>query len=407
MDVNNISLTKVEKEEQIKLLNQFLVDNWELEQLSAKLAAFNILKVLKIEKAEIRHSNVLAWLMDPQESHGIGQSFIKRFLSTILLNIQNEETGLNSAQVELMNLTDVEVRREWRQIDLLVISESNKLVLLIENKVKSKATKRQLLKYREIVKNEFPGYIDILSVLLTKEMDEGIEVAEAADYIPWSYVKTLKIIEQIKSQRQDRIPKDADIFLNHYLTTLRRFTMQDDEIVKLCKAIYKKHKDAIDLITQWGATNQFSTAAEEFISEHEEIKALCLNTKWVWFVNKKWEKVMPPCSNSWKHLSKPYPIACWFWLIAQNSKLGFIIEVGSMEDTKKRLMLIKAFKNEGFKFGEKAFRQESRYTRVYSIYRKINDPDDPEEIKKGIDEIWGKSATEYESTSKIIHSFKW
>jgi hypothetical protein len=62
MDVNHISLTKDEKEEQVKLLNQFLVDNWELEQLSAKLAAFNILKVLKIEKAEIRHSNVLAWL---------------------------------------------------------------------------------------------------------------------------------------------------------------------------------------------------------------------------------------------------------------------------------------------------------------------------------------------------------
>jgi hypothetical protein len=62
MDVNHISLTKDEKEEQVKLLNQFLVDNWELEQLSAKHAPFNILKVLKIEKAEIRHSNVLAWL---------------------------------------------------------------------------------------------------------------------------------------------------------------------------------------------------------------------------------------------------------------------------------------------------------------------------------------------------------
>ena len=407
MDVNHISLTKDEKEEQIKLLNQFLVDNWELEQLSAKLAAFNILKVLKIEKAEIRHSNVLAWLMDPQESHGIGQAFIKRFLSTILLNIQNEETGLNSAQVELMNLTDVEVRREWRQIDLLVISESNKLVLLIENKVKSKATKRQLLKYIEIVKNEFPGYIDILSVLLTKEMDDGIEVADAADYIPWSYVQTLKIIEQIKSQRQDRIPEDANIFLNHYLTTLRRLTMQDDEIVKLCKAIYKKHKDAIDLIIQWGATNQFSTAAEEFLNEHEELQKLCLNPKWLWFVNKKWEKVMPPCSNRWKHLSKPYPVACWFRFSAQTSKLGFIIEVGSMEDSKKRLHLIEAFKKDGFKIGKKAFRPDSRYSRVYSIYRKIDDPDDQDEIKNHIDELWVKSTEAYKSTFNIIHSFKW
>ena len=395
------------KDEQIKLLNQFLVDNWELEQLSANLAAFNILKVLKIEKSEIRHSNVLAWLMDPQESHGIGQAFIKRFLSTILLNIQNEKTGLNSAQVELMNLTDVEVRREWRQIDLLVISERNKLALLIENKVKARATKRQLAKYKAVINKEFSGYANIISVLLTKEMGDGIEVADASDYIPWSYVQTLKIIEKIKSQRQDRIPEDANIFLNHYLTTLRRLTMQDDEIVKLCKAIYKKHKDAIDLITQWGATNQFSTAAEEFISEHDDLQQLCLNPRMAWFVNKKWEKVMPPCSNGWKHLSKPYPVACWFRLSAQTSKLGFIIEVGSMEDSKKRLRLIEAFQKEGFKFGKKAFRQESRYTRVHSIYKKIDDPDDTEEIKKHIDEIWAKSANAYGLASKIIQSFKW
>jgi len=50
------------------VLDTFLADNPELEQLSAQLATFNIFRALKIERAEIRHSNTLGWLLDPSES---------------------------------------------------------------------------------------------------------------------------------------------------------------------------------------------------------------------------------------------------------------------------------------------------------------------------------------------------
>ena len=54
-----------------QILDNFLVNNQELDELSAKLAEFNIFHVLKSEKSEIKHSNVLAWLFDPKESHGL------------------------------------------------------------------------------------------------------------------------------------------------------------------------------------------------------------------------------------------------------------------------------------------------------------------------------------------------
>jgi hypothetical protein len=109
IDMDNLQ-DFMSEDQQVKVLNNFLVDNLELEILSAKLAAFNILKVLKIENTEIRHSNVLAWLMQPQESHGIGQAFIKRFLSTILLDANRTKGSITPAQIELMDLSDVEVR---------------------------------------------------------------------------------------------------------------------------------------------------------------------------------------------------------------------------------------------------------------------------------------------------------
>lgn len=59
-----------------------LENNQEFQQLHQKLNQFNAFKVLKVDKFEIRHSNVLAWLMDPNANHKMGDYFLKRILST-------------------------------------------------------------------------------------------------------------------------------------------------------------------------------------------------------------------------------------------------------------------------------------------------------------------------------------
>jgi len=82
MDNNRLEV----KKDLSRVLDKFLVDNTELEELSARLSIFNIFGVLRVEDVEIRHSNVVAWLLDPQGSHGLGQVFLRRILSTILLD---------------------------------------------------------------------------------------------------------------------------------------------------------------------------------------------------------------------------------------------------------------------------------------------------------------------------------
>lgn len=42
-----------------------LTNNKDFEKLESKLNRFNPFKVLNIERYEIRHSNVLGWLLDP------------------------------------------------------------------------------------------------------------------------------------------------------------------------------------------------------------------------------------------------------------------------------------------------------------------------------------------------------
>src|SRR5690242_5538597 len=91
------------------LLDRFLVRNSDLEQLNARLSAFNLLQVLRIEKAEIRHSNVLAWLLDPSETHGLGTLFLKRFVTSLLLELDVPGVSLTPAQLELMPFGQVDV----------------------------------------------------------------------------------------------------------------------------------------------------------------------------------------------------------------------------------------------------------------------------------------------------------
>ena len=106
-------------------LDAFLVENQELETLNARLTAFNMFSVLRAEKTEIRHSNVLAWLLNPSGSHGLGPVFLRRFLSRLLHEQSPPDISLTPSQIELMSFADAEVLREWQNIDVLVCSPAN------------------------------------------------------------------------------------------------------------------------------------------------------------------------------------------------------------------------------------------------------------------------------------------
>ena len=92
------------------------------QQLSQKMQTLNIFEVLGITNAEIRHSNFLAWLLDPNGNHGMGDKFLREFVSK-----------LGQREVVPENVTVCIVRREWQHIDLLVLCQKEKYLLCVEN----------------------------------------------------------------------------------------------------------------------------------------------------------------------------------------------------------------------------------------------------------------------------------
>ncbi|WP_083491059.1 MULTISPECIES: PD-(D/E)XK nuclease family protein [unclassified Oscillibacter] len=104
-------------------------------------------EILKSTKAEIRYSNFLAWLLDPKGNHGLQDRFLRAFTANI-------GQGDSISQ----DLSDCIVFREWQHIDLLVICESRKYLLCIENKVFSHEHGNQLQRYHEPLTKEYPGF---------------------------------------------------------------------------------------------------------------------------------------------------------------------------------------------------------------------------------------------------------
>lgn len=232
------SIYELSEEQKIKQLNKFICDINCLDSLYDYTQEANIFTILKSDFFEIRHSNMLAWLLNPNENHGFGDKFLKKVLFEASDSLVNKLCPYN---IELMDFSDSIIYREKYHIDILIVSETNKLVVAIENKVKSGEHDNQLNRYAEILKVRYPNFNTIL-IYLTPD---GIDASNDQ----WVNMGYDFIQEQLDSLLKNyRIPDKNKIYINDYVTTIRRNIVGDEELKKICMQIYNKHKAALDLI---------------------------------------------------------------------------------------------------------------------------------------------------------------
>src|SRR5688572_1146832 len=135
----------------LSALEQFVVENDDLLTLESLIGRFNIFDALRIARAEIRHSNFLAFILDPIESHGQSQLFLKALLMDLLKAAPPSLRPLSPIDIDGTDLRGVVVRREWNNIDLLITCDQPSFVIAIENKIDSGEHSNQLFKYKEVV----------------------------------------------------------------------------------------------------------------------------------------------------------------------------------------------------------------------------------------------------------------
>src|SRR5947207_344585 len=148
----------VQGTEALAALERFVVENDDLLTLESRIGRFNIFDALGVTRVEIRHSNFLAFILDPAESHGQGQLFLKAILMDLLKQAPTEmRPQLSPIDLDGTNLRGIEVRREWKHIDLLIKCQEPPIVVVIENKIGSKEGTDQLSRYKATMKHHYPG----------------------------------------------------------------------------------------------------------------------------------------------------------------------------------------------------------------------------------------------------------
>lgn len=232
-----------------KTLENFIVDNSELERLEDMLAEFNVFEVLGIEKNENRHSAFLAWFLDPNGTHGLGDYFLRRFLMRVTTLHEPFRSQRTAFDVDQWKLRDVIVETERHRIDILLTSQEDRFVCAIENKVFAGEHGNQLERYRRIVEREYNA-LTPLYVLLTVEGTRPRNRDDAAYYIPFNYPQIADLIQQALTARSSSLGVNVQGTLQQYVTTLRRHVLVDSDIQQLARQIYRKHKEAIDLIIE-------------------------------------------------------------------------------------------------------------------------------------------------------------
>lgn len=279
------------------LLEAFICDK-DLKELEQMFGKFNIFDCLKLTRTEIRHSNFLAWLLDPNETHGLKDYFLKEFLKNILKSKKNEIAEINGKEIEpkssensdeiikrpysvpsifdidYWDMTETEVFRESEYIDILLVDEKNKFVFVIENKIDSCQHSNQLARYRDYVDEQYPNenYYKKIFVYL-KPAKEDVE----KPYIYLNYEVVRNTIIEMLGNKKDKMSNEILVAIKHYNEILERDIMkkEDDNLRKICRQIYKKHKSAIDLINQYGNPKEAIFEILQEILEEQEDLMIC------------------------------------------------------------------------------------------------------------------------------------
>lgn len=231
----------------LEALERFVVENDDLFALEEAIGRFNIFDALRIERAEIRHSNFLAWLLSPNESHGQGDLFLKAVLMDVLRRSRAEgrTPPVSLVLLDGIELHEIEIRREWRNIDLLVVSREPAFVVAIENKVDSGEHSNQLNRYEEIVRAEFASMPSLFVFLSARGHETGDE-----DWLDYSYQALHGVLMRVRRTAAGSLGVDVGTFLDHYLSLIGSRFMTDTKIEELCRRIYSNHRAAIDLINR-------------------------------------------------------------------------------------------------------------------------------------------------------------
>ena len=258
-----MSEENMSNEQRDAVLNAFILNREILSELQPYIHEVNIFDVLKLKDHEIRHSNVLAWLLDPHGSHGMGDEFLKLFISRVIR--ANPALHYDVLKWCYLDVSDCEIQREkhWQNIgsrdslDILITAyqpHGLDYVIAVENKVKASEGQDQTEKYRRHIEQECPAAEKMYVFLTAKE-----EKPSDDRWAVLSYKEIYEMLDHVLNHCS--FSREAELIINNYRKVCAEIMGITDEALRAKVAkIYREHKDEIDLIMKYKPDLQWDVA---------------------------------------------------------------------------------------------------------------------------------------------------
>lgn len=200
----------------------------------------NIFNVLKLDRYEIRHSNFIAWLMDPNEKHGLNDTFLNLFL----IDMSDLFESSKKTEIEQRGNFKWLKRESVENIDLFL--EFDNLVIAIENKFYSDEHSDQLTKYREYVFKHFANKPSLF-VYLTPD---GRLTKANNEYVSYSYHQIAKHLQEILNDEKYKLCNRTKLYIEDYLHSIQSNIMKSNDENLLAAELYNKYAKVIQFINE-------------------------------------------------------------------------------------------------------------------------------------------------------------
>lgn len=382
---------------------------------------FNPFKVLQVDNYEIRHSNVLGWLMDPAGNHNLGPYFAKKMITKVFTNPANTEDEDKLSNYDVLEISshpyyDLTVYKELqtsnrKRIDLLAVSDLHKIVLLIENKYWSGESEGQLEEYIEYARTVYAGY-KVIPVFLTLQDEEPTH----EDYLMLGYSDVLGILQQLLESRKDYMNAHIHSFISYYTDILEDQLVENEKLNATGMELYRNHKEAIDLLHTFRRVpgDEGNLLLSTYWRHQETIDFIkgvgdsFLKEAFLQFAGKQqWPehlytthfRVPHFLEQTWfDHYEESDLRKTWWmnrgliaWFERAGDRLKLRVEVGPLEH-ELRARLLRGLAARGLDIKEQAYEESSQYTRIYMDAEAPESWEDVCELARVMERLYEKEA---------------
>jgi hypothetical protein len=201
----------------------------------------SFLSALGAVRSELRHSNFLAFLLDPSQKHDLKDRFLKALLAGIYQYSKVHSEVL--AGLHTLDLTATAVYRERYGIDILLLNTRHQFAIIIENKTTTREHDNQLERYWKTVTREYP-WLNRQGILLSVN---GLQ-PHHPHYVGISYNAVCSAGERLLRTLDNTVPDWTRNYLAEYISAIRREFVGDPNILDLAWKISLQFKDELEFL---------------------------------------------------------------------------------------------------------------------------------------------------------------